>query len=438
MSTKKSVCSLPLFVDFYEINNPKNRLAKFNDLIDQSREVYIVSAWVTSSDILDKLINSSKKVTLIIGLNENGFVTEPKIFNNIKKNKNFDLYIPNPNFTEGIFHPKMYIFQLKNKKIKAFIGSMNFTNKGLGKNAELLIEFEKAERLINEFKKLQKFCHRPTNKDIELYTKRYKEAEEAKKMIKDVNDKFTIESRKLWNDIYPKTWEDYVKSLEKCSRLTEKEILEKKKNWKFKDFKLGYNDPWKNTIEEADKVVSGKNKNLTECMHILYGIGDYELFGAMAHFNLNNFIKDDIFRRDLLSILKSFRDENFSEKTPEEKVEIVLHYYDRLIDMKKGIGPSTATRFLALVRPDVAVSYNGKSEEYFCNLRSAKGERKGYEQALRFVYNQSWYNSPEPKEKYEKEIWQNRAALIDIIAYATGSSDKHQKSKSNASSITSD
>ncbi len=116
----------------------------------------------------------------------------------------------------------------------------------------------------------------------------------------------------------------------------------------------------------------------------------------------------------------------------EDKIRTVLEYYDRL-DAEPGIGGAIASRFLALTRPDVAVSYNGKSKEYFFSM-SGKGkiennDRKGYEKALRDVYNQSWYKSPEPKNQgeNEKRIWQNRAVLIDIIAFGTFSSDKSSK-----------
>lgn len=436
MPAKKSVNSLPLFVDFYEINNPKSRLAKFNELIDQSREVYIVSAWVTRiDDVLERFVKEpSKTLNLILGLDK--YITDPSIFDFAQRYKNINVWVPKKSKEpkEGIFHPKMYIFSLKNGKTKALVGSMNFTNSGLGRNSELLIEFDNAEKLIEEFKKLcDGSCEEPKKERINKYRSQYLEIEKSRKELDSKINQAKKESRKYLNYIYPETWEDYVKSLKECSQQIENN----------ETFTLGDDDDqWTKTIEDAANIFSEeeKKKKWTKYKTILYGTGGcYRLFGG-APVGGKNFINDANHRKKVLSILKSFRDENFSEKTPEEKLEIVLHYYDRLLveGKGKGIGPAIASRFLALVRPDVAVSYNEKSKEYFCNLRElgkgVKGDREGYKQALMFVYNQVWYNSPEPKN--QKSIWQNRAALIDIIAYATCPSDKHQKSKSNVSSIT--
>lgn len=52
-------------------------------------------------------------------------------------------------YTESFFHPKVYIFRLKNKKLVAYIGSGNFTEGGLLNNIEVFYKVEDEEECNN-------------------------------------------------------------------------------------------------------------------------------------------------------------------------------------------------------------------------------------------------------------------------------------------------
>ena len=52
-------------------------------------------------------------------------------------------------YTESFFHPKVYIFRLKNKELVAYIGSGNFTEGGLLNNIEVFYKVEDQDECNN-------------------------------------------------------------------------------------------------------------------------------------------------------------------------------------------------------------------------------------------------------------------------------------------------
>lgn len=97
-----------------------------------------------------------------------------------------------------------------------------------------------------------------------------------------------------------------------------------------------------------------------------------------------------------------------------------------------GVGPSSATRLLTLARPNLFVSVNGESavglatlsghphpEDVTRNSETLKTwVRDHYADLLRWVYEQPWFNAPEPDEPLERRMWNGRAALLDAFVYA--------------------
>jgi hypothetical protein len=85
-------------------------------------------------------------------------------------------------------------------------------------------------------------------------------------------------------------------------------------------------------------------------------------------------------------------------------------------------GPALATRLLILAKPDFFVVVNRKSFEglqerfgFFVSNQNFKAE--SYVDLLEKVHSQPWYRSPEPDDEKERELWQARAAIIDVLVY---------------------
>lgn len=86
---------------------------------------------------------------------------------------------------------------------------------------------------------------------------------------------------------------------------------------------------------------------------------------------------------------------------------------------------ATATRLLALARPDRAVSINGASKAGLARLAGRSpcwiSKSQNYGTLLRWVYAQRWYQSPVPSDAGEAALWRARAALLDALAYDNSS-----------------
>ena len=86
-----------------------------------------------------------------------------------------------------------------------------------------------------------------------------------------------------------------------------------------------------------------------------------------------------------------------------------------------GFGAAAATRLLTLARPDRLVSVNGQSAAGLGKLSGLPTGRdplaKHYEELLNWVYEQPWFNAPQPDDPLERTIWHSRTALLDAFVY---------------------
>ena len=87
----------------------------------------------------------------------------------------------------------------------------------------------------------------------------------------------------------------------------------------------------------------------------------------------------------------------------------------------RGFGPGVSTRYLALARPDRLVSLNGPAPAglgAFSGLRDKPDYlARNYGLLLQALNARPWYNSEEPEDPLERQIWRCRAALVDAIVY---------------------
>ena len=87
----------------------------------------------------------------------------------------------------------------------------------------------------------------------------------------------------------------------------------------------------------------------------------------------------------------------------------------------RGFGAAAATRILTLARPDCLVSVNGSSAKELGRLSGLRGDRDGlanhYVDLLNWVYEQPWFNAPQPDDPLGRTIWNSRAALLDAFVY---------------------
>ncbi len=101
----------------------------FDNLADNASKIIIAVAFFSDSTIIKRLINSGKKVVLVVGLRP---PTNYYSLKDILHKENVEI-----SFLGEEFHSKIYCFyDGKGKIISSIIGSSNFTNGGFSNNIE--------------------------------------------------------------------------------------------------------------------------------------------------------------------------------------------------------------------------------------------------------------------------------------------------------------
>lgn len=104
-------------------------------LIDECASCRIAVAWASVGfDAFDTLLaNASKLARMVVGTHF--YQTHPKFIEACLSNANVR-FVLNP---DGVFHPKVYLFEMAEGSWQCVLGSANFTQGGLANNDELAV-----------------------------------------------------------------------------------------------------------------------------------------------------------------------------------------------------------------------------------------------------------------------------------------------------------
>lgn len=179
------------------------------------------------------------------------------------------------------------------------------------------------------------------------------------------------------------------------------------------------------TLEECHGLLTQFNKSYTpKDVHKIFGSSNpYAFLGNSSRSFLNTeFQEDTELAKRLRSLLVEFSKKRF-QKNLTAKVETVHEILDSITPPK--IGVAWGSRLLAIARPDLAISYNSASRDLLDKIvgcKSAKGNKEkkksNYLRILQWLWKQDWYkNKPKELSPIQERIWNNRAALIDVLVY---------------------
>jgi len=103
------------------------------DSFSKSVEAYIAVALVGDSclRILDKA-KKTNKIKFVVGVN---LPTPIEVLKELKNRYSSDAKI----YRSEFFHPKVYLFRMKDGSLVAYVGSANFTDGGMNTNVELSV-----------------------------------------------------------------------------------------------------------------------------------------------------------------------------------------------------------------------------------------------------------------------------------------------------------
>ena len=85
-----------------------------------------------------------------------------------------------------------------------------------------------------------------------------------------------------------------------------------------------------------------------------------------------------------------------------------------------GDGIGTATRLLAMKRPDVFVCLDSKNRTLLCKdfgIRGTVDYKKYWDSIITPVMASPWWGTPVPQSTLEQEVWKARVAFLDCVFY---------------------
>ena len=84
-------------------------------------------------------------------------------------------------------------------------------------------------------------------------------------------------------------------------------------------------------------------------------------------------------------------------------------------------GTATASRLLALKRPDQFVCFDSKNQTELCKNFGIKQTGMDYDrywdEIVERITDSPWWNAPRPNNERDGDVWDGRAAMLDSIFY---------------------
>lgn len=382
---------------------------QFKRLIEKYPRISIATAWASAdTDAFRALVsNEAKIVKAVIGTHF--YQTHPDVLDQFTGSKKVK-FILQP---DGVFHPKVYLFWSRDAW-EVVIGSPNLTVGALTKNSELsvLITSEDGTPALKDEITRVIDGHWDEAKTVlpaeaESYRKLWKlKARDLKKVADIFGDKPATKPA-TQSKIMPMEWKEYLAAIKKDKSHGFKDRLELiaeireyfQNHQHFNDMDLG--------VRKGIAGLPSKSKT----------IKNWAWFGSMKG-------------AGTFAGLINASNEAFSLALDEIPLvgEIRREHYDRFIQQYLKAyeggrdGLATATRLLAMKRPDVFLCVDAQNKKRLADdVGIVRADQLDYErywdEVVERLMQSPWWQSPEPSDALEREAWHARAAMLDAIFY---------------------
>lgn len=389
-------------------------LHRFRQLLDESKAADIAVAWATHGSAVEELrpfCTRGGKLRIVVGTDQN--VTNPDTLRDIHRFAQLRVASPPGH---GIFHPKYYCFH-RSSRSTVWIGSANLTGSGFGANNELMLEANGSKDAMEWFEKLWSSLPENPIKQIRDYEKSWSPPAFPSGQATGRRSRNTT-AKAQPDGLDPSwSWDDFVDNL----RAKDQEMRDATRDGVERSVFGDYRS-WLYTIRSGRAVTQLRSwrhleRSQTE---VLLGrdwgaLGSLRGAGKACSIMVGNAKSDKDVRNDILKWLRATTDDGADVIGMGVKAVEAITRHDR-------IGVGVATRFLALARPDSYVSLNGASFEGLARY-SGLGDitlptlSRHYRKVLERVHSSKWYAAARPKDPLEAEIWDYRAALVDVFVY---------------------
>jgi hypothetical protein len=325
--------------------------------------------------------------------------------------------------TRGVFHPKLFLFDCIDGSWTCIIGSSNFTAGGFSTNVEVSVAVtsddlgaaEMRSQVDANLDEYWKGARQMSPDELAGYNAMWAA---RRPILKRLGGGYGKPRRSNEDDggdppvvipVLRQTWSQFFAAVSKDGLLADREVV------------LRSMGEWFDTYDSFEAMPPLLRKRIggfiTEA-----GQPDYLLFGSMR--GAGTF--KHLINRNHHGISDALA------CVPREGAVTSVDYFgfmERFRHAFNGVrggsdtAIATATRLLAMKRPDYFVCIDSKNRQKLCSAF-------GIPQAVRLsdywgsvcerIYDSAWWNVSLPDDVREREVWKGRAALLDSLYYVPG------------------
>jgi len=382
-------------------------------LIAKHDQIYMAVAWAHAGPVADKLIENKHKFrSVTVGLDF--CATDPDFVDSLHKVPNAFVFKK----SGACFHPKIYLF-VTGQNAEAIVGSANFTTGGLGNNVEacLHLSCDAGEAAVAELlATLESYApHRqPVTKQLaDAYRRQAEIAASRARPPTPILPSDKDDFRRIDSDLLKMDWAAFIHE----ARKDPNHHFETRMRF------LRYLQTLFARAQSFDDLTPPEWKAVAGIVHpdavADSGLEKYQIgwFGSMqgsGSFTKLIATKDGRIAKAIDCIPRGgpVRERDFDR--------FCALFASAFADSARTGRIPTATRLLAMKRPDVFVCVNSGNKaslaEALLFSPSTLSLENYWERVIEPIRQAKWYNAPRPGGR-DAEAWDCRAALVDAIHY---------------------
>ena len=389
------------------ITSNKRFESLLSKLINKYDNIHISVAWASAkTDAFKALLKNKKKLTLTT-IGTHFYQTDPDVLDTFIDNDNVR-FITQPN---GVFHPKVYFFH-NAKEWEAIIGSANMTAGAMRNNQEMSLHISSSDntslsvknKILESINCYFQSADSVSSEDSLAYRQIWEKQKRKLDSLSGVYGKTVANKSAIKSKVMSMNWQQYsslVKEDPYDGVIERLELLSCIRKGFYQ-----YNE-YSNMPIELRKAVAGLPNDLYK---------GWAWFGSMKgagafYSNINN---NNHFISDALQYIN--QNTNISKN---DYLNFIKYFKKAFPDGRDGIG--TASRLLAMKRPDIFVCIDKKNKSRMCNDFGIKVSDMSYErywdELICRIQDSVWWQSEAPKKGLKRDIWNGRTALLDCIFY---------------------